>query len=395
MSGSRRLLSRDFVLVTVATASFMISFGATLPVLPRYVAGPLEGSDLAVGIVVGAFAVSAIVLRPVIGWVGDTRGRRLLIVVGALVVALGMLAHIPADSVGPLIVARLVVGAGQGTMFVGAATLVNDLAPAERRGEAASYFSVAIYTGLGVGPFLGESLLRATTYDTVWLAVAVGMLIAALIGLTLPRGLPALDEGAPPPRPRTGMGKLLHPDGVRPGIVLFLGVVGFIGFNTFVPLYGEEIGIDDVAAVFLLYAVVVLIVRIAGSRLPDVYGPVVIGTIGLGAGAIGLLGIAAWQVPLGLYIFTVVLAAGSALIYPALMAAAVNSAPDSERSAVVASFTMFFEVASAGGGAVLGAVASQTSYAGAFVAASMFSVMALVILHLYLRPRLAVRSAHV
>lgn len=390
-----RLLSRDFVLVTVATASFMVSFGATLPVLPRYVAGPLEGSDLAVGIVVGAFAVSAIVLRPVIGWLGDTRGRRLLIVLGASTTVLGMLAHIPADSVVPLVVARLVVGAGQGTMFVGAATLVNDLAPPDRRGEAASYFSVAIYTGLGVGPFVGESLLRASTYDTVWLAVAIGVGIAALIGLTLPRGLPVLDDDAPPPRQRAGLAKLLHPDGVRPGIVLFLGMVGFIGFNTFVPLYGEEIGMSDVAGVFLLYALVVLVVRIAGSRLPDVYGPVVIGTIGIGAGAVGLIGIATWQAPVGLYLFTVVLAAGSALIYPALMAAAVNSAPDSERSAVVASFTMFFEVAAAGGGAVLGAVASQTSYAGAFVAASMFSVTALVILHLYLRPRLAVRSAHV
>lgn len=391
-----RLLTRDFVLVTIATASFMVSFAATLPVLPRYVAGPLEGGDLAVGIVVGAFAVSAIALRPLIGKLGDERGRRFLIVTGASITAVGMLAHIPADSIVPLVLARLVVGAGQGTMFVGAATLVNDLAPPEQRGQAASYFSVAIYTGLGLGPFLGESLLRATSYDTVWLLVAIGVAIAALVGLFLPQALPVIDDDAPPPRPRTGIAKLLHPDGVGPGLVLFLGVVGFIGFNTFVPLYGEEIGMDDVAGVFLVYAFVVLVVRLGGSRLPDLYGPVAIGTVGLLAGAVGLVGISAWQAPVGLYVFTVVLAAGSALIYPALMTAAVNSAPDSERSAVVATFTMFFEVASAGGGAVLGVVASQTSYAGAFVAASIFSICGLVMLHLHLRPRLtAVGSGNV
>ena len=391
-----RLLTRDFILVTVATASFMVSFAATLPVLPRYVAGPLEGSDLAVGIVVGAFAISAIVLRPLIGKLGDERGRRFLIVTGASITSLGMLAHVPADSIVPLVLARLLVGAGQGTMFVGAATLVNDLAPPDQRGQAASYFSVAIYAGLGLGPFLGESLLRATSYDTVWVAVAAGVALAAFIGLFLPQSLPVLAEGSAPARPRTGMGKLLHPDGVGPGVVLFLGVVGFIGFNTFVPLYGEEIGMTDVAGVFLVYAVVVLVVRLGGSRLPDLYGPVVIGTVGLSAGAIGLIGIAVWQAPIGLYVFTVVLAAGSALIYPALMTAAVNSAPDSERSAVVATFTMFFEVASAGGGAVLGVVASQTSYAGAFVAASIFSICGLLMLNLHLRPRLAaVGSDHV
>ncbi|MFP3905550.1 MAG: MFS transporter [Acidimicrobiales bacterium] len=392
---TRPLLSRDFVLVTVAAAFFMVSFGATLPVLPRYVAGPLEGSDLAVGIVVGSFAVSAIMLRPLIGYLGDQRGRRFLIVGGAAMVSVGMLAHVPSGSVVPLVAARLLVGAGQGTMFVGAATLVNDLAPPDRRGQAASYFSVAIYTGLGLGPFAGETLLRATSYDVVWLAVAAGTGITALLGLLLPRSLPVIDQDAPPPVPRTGFARLLHPKGLGPGVVLFLGMVGFIGFNTFVPLYGQEIGMSDVAGVFLTYAIVVLVVRIAGSRLPDVYGPVVIGTVGLAAGAVGLLGIAVWQAPVGLYLFTVVLAAGSALIYPALMAAAVNSAPDNERSAVVATFTMFFEVATAGGGAVLGLVASQTSYAGAFVAASCFSVAGLAMLHGYLRPRLAVRSAHV
>ncbi|MGY6501560.1 MAG: MFS transporter [Acidimicrobiales bacterium] len=390
-----RLLTRDFLFVTAVAACFMVSFGATLPVLPRYVSDELGGGDLAVGIVVGSFAVSAIALRPLVGRMGDLHGRRILIVVGCLITAVGMVLHIPADDIVPLILARLIIGAGQGTFFVGAATLVNDLAPAERRGEAASYFSVAIYTGLGFGPFIGETLLARASFDAVWLFVTVGLLLGAALGTTLPKGLPALDPDGPPARVRTGLAKLFHPDGVGPGVILFLGVVGFIGFNTFVPLYGEEIGLDDVAAVFLLYAAVVLAVRLLGSRLPDTYGPIVIGTVALSAGAIGLLGIASWQTPMGLYVFTVVLAVGSSLLYPALMAAAVNSAPESERSSVVATFTMFFEVASALGGAVLGVAASLSSYPGAFVTAACFSLAALVMLHVFLRPRLEVGSHHV
>ena len=45
-------------------------------------------------------------------------------------------------------------------LFVGAATLVADLAPPERRAEAASYFSVAVFGGLGIGPIIGEAVLR-------------------------------------------------------------------------------------------------------------------------------------------------------------------------------------------------------------------------------------------
>lgn len=389
------MLTRDFIVVTAATMSFMVGFGATLPVLPRYVSGPLDGSDLAVGIVVGSYAISAILLRPFIGRMGDLHGRRLLIMVGASVTGIGMLAHIPADSISLLIGARLIVGAGQGAIFVGAATLINDLAPPDRRGQAASYFSVAIYTGLGFGPFIGETLLARGSYDLVWGVVTAAMAGAVAIASFLPKGLPLTYDDDEPIVERTGISKVLHPDGLGPGIILFLGVVGFIGFNTFVPLYGEEIGLDDVAAVFLLFSGVVLLVRLVGSRLPDTFGPIVVGTVALAAGATGLLGIAIWQSPVGLYVFTVVLAVGSSLLYPALMTAAVNAAPERERSSAVATFTMFFEIASALGGAVLGIVASLSSYSGAFVAAACFSLTALVMLHVYLRPRLAVRSAHV
>ena len=382
----RSLITRDFIVVTLSTMAYMVAFGATMPVLPRYVSDGLGESDVAVGLVMGASAVSAIALRPAIGRLGDERGRRLLIVGGALVTAAGMAAQVPASSVAGLIVARLVIGAGQGALFVGAATLVNDLAPADRRGEAASVFSVAIYVGLGLGPFLGEWLLGRSSYDTVWWAAVGGLLLSAVIGLAAPTGLSA-DDG-PPPIVRTGLERYLHPAAVGPGIVLLLGVVGFVGFNTFVPLYGEEIGLDDVAAVFLLFSIVVLAVRLGGSRLPDRYGPVVVGSVALAASAVGLVGVAVWRDPVGLYSFTVPLAIGSALLYPALMAAAVDRVADNERSSAVATFTMFFEVATALGGAVLGIVASLTSYSGAFVAAACFSLLGLVYLRLRLGPRL-------
>lgn len=395
-----RLLTRDFVLVTAVTACFMLSFGATLPVLPRYVSDGLGGSDAMVGLVVGSYAASAIVLRPLVGRLGDQRGRRVLIVGGTVITAVAMVAHVPASSIPLLIGARLLVGAGQGAVFVGAATMVNDLAPPDRRGEAASYFSIAIYLGLGLGPFIGETLLANGTFDTVWVASALGLVVGSIFGLRLPRGLSQVeaDDGYVP-AVRTGLARLLHPDGVGPGVIIFLGVIGFIGFNTFVPLYGEELGMSDVAGVFLLYSGVVLAVRLLGRKLPDAYGPVVIGSFALVTTAIALVGVASWRSPLGLYLFTVVLGVGSSLLYPALMAAAVNAAHDSERSAVVATFTLFFEFASVAGGAVLGLVSSRTSYAGAFVAAAGFSLVGLLMLHVYLRPRLGagagVGSTHV
>jgi MFS family permease len=59
---------------------------------------------------------------------------------------------------GPLVLAllRLLTGAGEAFFFVGAVTAAMDLAPAQRRGEAMSLASLALYVGIGLGPLLSE-----------------------------------------------------------------------------------------------------------------------------------------------------------------------------------------------------------------------------------------------
>ena len=67
-------------------------------------------------------------------------------------------------------------------------------------------------------------------------------------------------------------GRWLQPDALWPGFILFLGLIPFTAFASFVPLYGEEVGLDSVGGVLGLYAGLVLIVRIVGARLPDRLG---------------------------------------------------------------------------------------------------------------------------
>ena len=54
----------------------LLSIGATLPVLPQYVKGPIGSTDLAVGIVIGAYAITGLACRPIAGSIADDRGRR-------------------------------------------------------------------------------------------------------------------------------------------------------------------------------------------------------------------------------------------------------------------------------------------------------------------------------
>ncbi|HEX8101793.1 MAG TPA: MFS transporter, partial [Solirubrobacteraceae bacterium] len=76
-----------FLAVFAATLTAFLAIGSVITVLPRYVTGPLGGGDVAVGVVVGAFAFAAIVSRPLAGRLADARGRRRVVVAGAALMA--------------------------------------------------------------------------------------------------------------------------------------------------------------------------------------------------------------------------------------------------------------------------------------------------------------------
>ncbi len=88
-TSSERLFTPRFVLVVTAGLCYFLALGMLLPVVPLFVKHDLGGNDMAVGMVVGAFAVGAVLMRPFAGRIGDRVGRRVLIVVGGVIVGVG------------------------------------------------------------------------------------------------------------------------------------------------------------------------------------------------------------------------------------------------------------------------------------------------------------------
>jgi predicted MFS family arabinose efflux permease len=320
---------------------------------------------------------------------GDRRGRRILVVSGALVVAGSVAAYTVSDTLWVLLALRLATGVGEALIFVGAATLVTDLAPEERRGEAISLYTLGLWGGLAVGPFLGELVLGDDRYDAVWLVAAGCSLAAAVIGLTLPETRPPASAEAGAPRPR-----LVHPAALRPGMVLVASVFGFAGFSAFVALYARELGLDGAGPVFLLFSVVVVGIRVFGRRLPDRLGAKQTAGSALVLLAAGLMTIGIWNAPAGLFLGTAVFAAGQALAFPSLMLLAVSGTPPAERSSVVGSFTACADVGFAIGALSLGGVASVAGYDGVFLVCALSSVLgAFLLVRIPGQPRVLVTDA--
>lgn len=367
-----RLLTGRFVLIVAAGTAYFVAVAMLLPVLPRYVERELGGGSVAVGIASGSFFVGAVLLRPFAGRIGDRVGRRVLIVGGGVVVGLATATYGLVEAQWWIVLARFVGGIGEAAFFVGAATMVTDLAPVERRGEAVSYWSVAVYGGLAFGPPLGEAVMGDGRYGAVWLVSAALGLVAGGVGL-LTRDVPRETTTPPPTR-------LLHPRALAPGVVLFLGLIGLAGFFAFLPLYVDDIGLDDAGGIFLLYGALVLVVRVFGARLPDRLGAHRAAHASLALAAAGTALMAVWANVGGLIAGTVVFAGGMSLMYPALLLLALDGVPDNERASSVGTISSFFDLSQGLGGVICGAVAAFAGERGAFGAGAVAAVLGLLVL---------------
>jgi MFS family permease len=368
-----RLVTSAFLLIAFSTFAYFVSVGALTPALPRYVEGPLGSGEVAVGVTVGMFSVAALLLRPLSGRLSDRRGRRVVIVFGALLVTLSVAGYVVASSLAVLLALRLVTGAGEAFFYTGAASAINDLAPEDRRGEALSLFSLALYAGLAVGPVIGEGVLDAASFDAAWAVAGVSALAAGVLGALTPETRP--DNGESEVRFR-----LLHPAGLLPGTVLAAGIWGLSGFMTFMPLYALELGLSGSRFVFVVYSSIVLSIRSLGARIPDRLGARTSARLALSATAAGMALIGTWRSPAGLFTGAAVFAVGQALAFPALMTIAVRGATVAERGAVVGTFTAFFDLAFGLGAVTLGGVAAALGYQGTFLAAALVAVGGLAVL---------------
>jgi MFS family permease len=389
------LITPAFALIVASGLAYFMAIAMLNPVLPLYVKNSLGGGDVGVGVAVGAFALGAVLLRPGAGVLGDRYGRKLLLVGGAAVVAVATACYGLVESLPWLVGTRLLAGLGEAAFFVGAATMITDLAPETRRGEALSYWSIAVYGGLAFGPFFGELVLGPEHDEHFVRAFAVS---AVLAGLAVAIGLLTRDPHDPSDvhhpnaadTDASGRVRLLHRRALAPGLVLLMGQLALAGWTSFTELYGRnELGLAKVGPVFLLYGVLVLLVRIFGARLPDQLGARRAGTMALASVAIGMTVIAAWSTPAGLYTGTAIFAIGMSLMYPALLVLALDGVPAHERGSVVGTFSSFFDLSQGLGAALCGLIVGVAGYPAMWASTAVIAVGGIG----FLRGRAAVQVA--
>jgi MFS family permease len=380
-----------FAGIFTVTFCGLLAVGAVLPVLPRYVHGPLDSGNVAVGVVIGSYAVTGLLLRPLAGRLADRRGRKPTVLLGSILVAVGGFMYLLPFGVPGLIAARLMLGAGEGTVFTAGSAWIVDLAPADRRGRVIGLYGLAVWAGLSVGPLLGELLLQASGYTFVWIFAGAIPLLGALVAFRLP------DPFRPAAHAEHEHHPLIAREAIRPGAALALASIGYATVAAFVVLHLDSRGVGHGATVFGAFATMVVLTRLIGGDLPDRIGPARVAIAAALAESVGLTTIAvAHSLPVALA-GALAMGAAFSLLYPSLSLIVVGRVPETRRGAALGTFTAFFDAGVGLGAPLAGIAAAIASYEGAFLVAAGFGLVSAATIALAISPRgrtlLAARSS--
>jgi MFS family permease len=370
-------LRRNLLILFAAGLLFWSSLASLLPTLPLYIES-IGATKQQIGIVMGSFAIGMLLFRPLVGALADSRGRKIVLLIGMSVAAIAPLGYLVVKSILPLMVIRAFHGISIAAFATGYIALVGDLAPEHRRGEVIGYMSLVNPIGVALGPAIGGYLQATAGYTPLFISSSV----LASLGLLciLPIANPPIVE-QPTNSTDDRFWQLLISPRVRiPAIVLLLFGLALGTVHTFIALYIKSTGVDLNAGLFFTAAAISSFsVRLFTGRASDHYGRGLFITFSLMVYTLAMICI--WQAnnPLTFLLGGFIEGAASGTVIPMISVMMTDRALPHERGRIFGVSLMGLDFGLIIAGPILGAVAEQIGYRSMFGFATGLSVLAILI----------------
>lgn len=158
--------------------------GIVIPLLPVY-AHNLGASGLYISLIFGSFSISRTLLLPYFGRMSDRRGRKPYIVFGLMAYAVISLGFMMASSVETLIFLRFFQGIASAMVMPVAQAYVGDITPAGKEGFYMGFFSMSMFAGMSLGPFMGGMINASYGLDAAFAGMGILAIVAFLLSYFL------------------------------------------------------------------------------------------------------------------------------------------------------------------------------------------------------------------
>lgn len=372
------LYTVPFLLMGLANFSSIASF-ACFYLFPLFLMDR-GASQTDIGLIMGAFSLSAVLCRPWVAAMIDRFGRKRSLTVGSLIMTVVPLGYIALDGrlheiYVFLLMLRILHGIGLALCSTAIFTYVADIIPPYRLNEGLGIFGVSGLTGLAVGPMLAEMVI------TRW-GFTYHFLLASSLGLVAVVSHLNLLESYITPRQEASLSffhlfrrkKLL-----MVGALAALFGIAAAASGNFVAPYAKSMQLRFVAVYYVSYSLAAVMTRFGGARLGDRVGERRVLPYALVLSGSGLLLMTWLHGSTILALAGLLSGCGHGFLYPSLNALAIRDEPMSIRGKVTGFFTGSIEAGVFLGSLFLGYVGDWLGFPVLFFAAGCAVLLGMAI----------------
>jgi predicted MFS family arabinose efflux permease len=376
----RKILTRDFILGFFAQFIFTIGYQILIPTLPIYLSR-LGSEETEIGVLIGSFSASSLILRPFIGRRLLKTPERSFMIAGAGLFGLTSVAYLLAPPFWPFFMVRIFQGIGYAFFTTASFTLIANISPEAHRGQSVSYYFLGYNVSLAVGPPLGMLLINQFGFTVLFL-VCIGLSLCTLLITNKLRGR----QVAPLEDSSIEDSFLLSRNVLRPSVISFFWFCIWGALTTFFPLYAVNHGMANPGLFFTIIAIMLILGRSLGGKTLDLYSKERVLLPCLITFIISMAILVASKTPPMFIIVAVIWGMGHTFFYPSLMVYAIDRV-GSSRGPAMGTFTAISDLGVCLGPVIMGVIINLTSYPVMFLCLCIIGVINLNYFYFFVRKK--------
>jgi MFS family permease len=377
----------------ILTANFLLYFGfyLLLPVLPFYLTEVFHTGKGAVGLILSSYVLAALTIRPFSGYLLDTFARKPLYILAFFVFTAVFAGYLFAGTVLVFTLLRVVHGFSFGTVSVAGNTIVIDITPSSRRGEALGYYGLSNNLAMAIGPMIGLILHDHYSFDTIFTCALISCIFGFFMALMVKTPVKTPVKKEP-----VSLDRFILLKGLPIGVTLLLISIPYGITTTYIAMYGKSIGIESgIGLFFTLVAIGTAISRLFSGQMVDRGKITQIITYGLFLVCICFFVLAGcgkfmqWNLEFGKIVFfgiALFLGIGFGSMFPAFNTMFVNMATNSQRATATSTYLTSWDVGIGLGLALGGSIAHIAGFQTVYLFGGCLIVVATLYFILKITP---------
>jgi MFS family permease len=185
MEQQQKIFTKRFISLFFTNIAVFFVFYGLVTTLPLYAIGELGRSDDESGLLVTVFLLSAIFMRPFSGKLLDLYGKKRLLVISLAFYLLCTILYLFFKPFALLLILRFFQGIWFSIATTASGSLAADIVPENRKGAGLGYFTMSTNLAVVLGPFVGLLLIQYTSYNVLFIVLAVVVLLGGVFALSV------------------------------------------------------------------------------------------------------------------------------------------------------------------------------------------------------------------